>query len=229
MSDKKQQTIPFSTVLASTVHDMKNALSLILLSLGDITDKLKEVDPDNSKVSVLRYETSRVNGLLVQLLALYKSEQQQLPLNINYHNVYDFLEEQVLSYDELLTSKKIIVNIEVEEELEWAFDSDLMATVISNIITNNIRYTDSSIVLTANIKDDMLDIAISDDGPGYPELMITSQNDVILGINQSTGSTGLGLYFAGQVASMHHKDDKTGSICLSNSESIGGIFTIKIP
>lgn len=229
MNNRKQQTIPFSTVLASTVHDMKNALSLILLSLADITDKLKEVDPDDSKVSVLRYETSRVNGLLVQLLALYKSEQQQLPLNINYHNVYDFLEEQVLSYDELLTSKNITVNIEVEEELDWAFDSDLMAMVISNIITNNIRYTDSSIALKASIKDDMLDIAISDDGTGYPVLMITNQKDVILGINQSTGSTGLGLYFAGQVASMHSNDNKTGNICLSNCENSGGIFTIRIP
>jgi K+-sensing histidine kinase KdpD len=229
LNNRKQQTIPFSTVLASTVHDMKNALSLILLSLADITDKLKEVDPDDSKVSVLRYETSRVNGLLVQLLALYKSEQQQLPLNINYHNVYDFLEEQVLSYDELLTSKNITVNIEVEEELDWAFDSDLMAMVISNIITNNIRYTDSSIALKASIKDDMLDIAISDDGTGYPVLMITNQKDVILGINQSTGSTGLGLYFAGQVASMHSNDNKTGNICLSNCENSGGIFTIRIP
>ena len=229
MNDKKQQAIPFSTILASTVHDMKNALSLILLSLADINDKLKEVDPDNSKVSVLRYETSRVNGLLVQLLALYKSEQQQLPLNINYHNVYDFLEEQVLSYDELLISKNITTNIDVDEELDWAFDSDLMATVVSNIISNNIRYTDSSIELTACIKDDMLEMTISDDGPGYPELIITNQNDVILGINQSTGSTGLGLYFSGQVASMHNNDNKTGNICLSNSENSGGIFTIRIP
>jgi K+-sensing histidine kinase KdpD len=216
-------------VLASTVHDMKNGLSLILLSLADITDKLKEVDPDNAKVSVLQYETSRVNGLLVQLLALYKSEQQQLPLNINFHNVYDFLEEQVLSYDDLLTSKKITVKLDVDEELDWAFDSDLMASVISNIITNVIRYTDSLITLSATIIDGMLDIAISDNGPGFPEIMISNQNDVILGINQSTGSTGLGIYFAGQVASMHNNDDKTGSICLANSDNSGGIFTIKIP
>jgi K+-sensing histidine kinase KdpD len=229
LTDQKQQTIPFSTVLASTVHDMKNALSVILSSLADITDKLKEVDPENSKVSVLRYETSRVNGLLVQLLALYKSEQQQLPLNINYHNVYDFLEEQVLSYDDLLTSKNITVSLDVDEELDWAFDSDLMATVISNIISNHICYTDSFIALSASIIDDMLDIAISDDGPGYPELMITNQHDIILGINQSTGSTGLGLYFSGQVASMHQNDNKIGNICLANSANSGGIFTIRIP
>ncbi|PCJ50513.1 MAG: hypothetical protein COA74_01665 [Gammaproteobacteria bacterium] len=229
MSKDKQQTIPFSTVLASTVHDMKNALGVILISLGDITDKLNEADPNNTKINVLRYETSRVNGLLVQLLALYKAEQKQLPININYYNVYDFLEDQVLAFDELLSSKKITVSLNIEEELEWAFDSDLMATVISNIMTNNIRYTDSTILVTATIIDDMLEITIEDDGPGYPEVMIASQNDVILGINQSTGSTGLGLYFAGQVASMHKSEDKIGTIFLSNADTSGGIFTIRIP
>jgi len=124
LSKDKQQTIPFSTVLASTVHDMKNALGVILISLGDITDKLNEADPNNTKINVLRYETSRVNGLLVQLLALYKAEQKQLPININYYNVYDFLEDQVLAFDELLSSKKITVSLNIEEELEYIIGAE---------------------------------------------------------------------------------------------------------
>ena len=224
-----QQTIPFSTVLASTVHDMKNALSLILSSLADITEKLNQVEPDNPNIALLRYEASRVNGQLVQLLALYKAEQKQLPLNINYQNVYDFLEEQLLSHDELLTSKNIAVTIEAEDELEWAFDYNLMATVVGNIMTNNIRYTKSTIQLKASIVDEMLELIISDDGSGYPDIMLANQDEVILGINQSTGSTGLGLYFAGQVASMHRHDGLKGNIQLSNAKNSGGIFTIRIP
>ena len=228
MSSDQRQTIPFSTVLASTVHDMKNALSVILTSLNDVTDKIKQVDPDNNKISVLRYETSRVNGLMVQLLALYKSEQNQLPLNINYHNVYDFLEELGLSYDDLLTSKNITVHIDVEEELEWTFDLDLMGMVIGNIITNAIRYTESSIVLKAQIDNGMLQISVEDDGPGYPEVMLNEQQDIILGVNQSTGSTGLGLYFAGQIATIHNRDQLQGNIKLTNGQAGGGIFTIRI-
>ena len=45
--NQSNQSIPFSTVLASTVHDMKNALSLILSTLEDITEKLNQIDPDN--------------------------------------------------------------------------------------------------------------------------------------------------------------------------------------
>ena len=225
----KRQTIPFSTVLASTVHDMKNALSLIMRSLDDVTDMLAAVDPDNQKVSLLQYETSRVNGLLVQLLALYKAEQQQLPLNINYYNVYDFLEEQSLAHDELLKSKNIEIIIEADDDLEWAFDESLLSIVVNNILTNNIRYTQSLIRLTASVINKMLVLNISDDGEGYPEIMLEQQNDVILGINQSTGSTGLGLYFAGQVASMHKSGSIKGNIYLSNGENSGSIFTIRIP
>jgi len=204
--DKQQQTIPFSTVLASTVHDMKNALSLIMQLLGDLTEKLNEVDPDNTKLPVLQYETSRVNVALVQLLALYKAEQKQLPLNINYHNVYDFLEEQALSHDQLLNSKNISVSIDADEELEWTFDESLLAIVVANIISNSIRYSNKLITLKATNVEKMLELTISDDGPGYPEKMIKQQNEVILGVNQSTGSTGLGLFFAGQVASMHKQE-----------------------
>lgn len=227
MTDK--QTIPFSTVLASTVHDMKNSLSLILNSLQEITQQLKKIDPESNQVAVLQYQATRLNGLLVQLLALYKAEQKQLPLNINYQDVFDFIEEQVIAHEELLENKNIDVSFDVEDELEWAFDSELMATVINNVITNNIRYTKSRIHLEASIVDAMLEIRIMDDGPGYPEAMLNNQNDVILGINQSTGSTGLGLYFAGQVASMHNRNNIEGTIHLSNSAESGGIFTIRIP
>lgn len=228
MTDE-QQSLQFSTILASTIHDIKNALSMILNSLDDITEKLNQLEPDNSKVSLLRFETSRVNGLLVQLLALYKSEQQQLPLNIEYHNVYDFLDEQGLCHQQLLADKNLTISITADDHLEWAFDRDLLNSVINNIITNNIRYANSKIRLSASVVDKMLELKVFDDGPGYPEMMINNQNEVILGINSATGSTGLGLYFAGQVVSMHHRNDLQGTVVLSNAENSGAVFTIRIP
>jgi len=198
-------------------------------SLDNLTDKIEQIDPDNNKLSLLQYETGRVNGALVQLLALYKTEQNQLPLNINHHNVYDFIEKQILSYDQLLASKKIKVIINVDEELEWAFDDDLLSIVVANVISNSIRYSHHQIKLDAGIVSDMLELNISDDGRGYPKKMLDQQNEILLGINQNTGSTGLGLYFAGQVASMHTQGKLSGQIYLSNKEEMGGKFTIRIP
>ena len=75
----------------------------------------------------------------------------------------------------------------------------------------------------------MFELQISDDGDGYPDFMLENQNDVILGINKNTGSTGLGIYFAGQVASMHQCNGARGKIYLSNASDNGSIFTILIP
>ncbi len=225
----EQMNVPFSTVLASTIHDMKNALSIIIHSADVLSTKLETIKGGESETALLRYEVSRVNGLLVQLLALYKAENNQLPLNVDYHNVYDFLEEQLLNQDDLLKTKNLHTTLSVDEDLIWPFDSGLMASVVANIITNDIRYTNTSINVQASVIDEQLEITISDDGKGYPESMISSQNEVILGINQSTGSTGLGIYFAAQVASMHQKGNLMGCIQLTNAENSGSIFKIKIP
>ena len=231
MSDPKEtEHIAFSTILASTVHDIKNALGLILQTLDKVSEQVKQVDPESKEIPLLQYEAARVNTLMVQLLALYKAEQKQLPLNINYYNVYDFLEEQALSLEHLSESRNITISFDVDDdELEWAFDYDLVATVFNNIITNSIRYCRDQIKLEAMIENNELLMRISDDGDGYPEKMLKYQNNYILGINQSSGSTGLGIYFAGQVAKLHKRDSSKGEIKLSNHPDGGGVFEIRLP
>ena len=62
----------FDTLLASTVHDMKNSLSLLMNDLEVMGSKLERSDENRQTVSSLRYEASRINISLMELLALYK-------------------------------------------------------------------------------------------------------------------------------------------------------------
>ena len=82
----------FSIILASTVHDMKNSLGMMSKTLESVlTDLPEEIrNQSNKQYAVLQYEHSRVNNLLMQLLAIYKIDNNQLPFNPSYHNVYDF-------------------------------------------------------------------------------------------------------------------------------------------
>ena len=222
----------FNMVLASTVHDMKNSLGMLGESLKVI---FKQIDPDKmnketaDSYGVVQYEASRVNNSLMQLLALYKLENNQLPFNPSYYNLFDFLDEQRLIHSPLLAAKNIECKLEVDEDLEGFFDDCLLATVLENIIGNAIRYTQSSICISCR-QTQPLQIEISDDGPGYPEQMIELAGSYIQGINQSTGSTGLGLFFAQKIAQMHKHKDKAGIIQLSNGGQLGGgIFRIQLP
>jgi signal transduction histidine kinase len=219
-------------VLASTVHDMKNSLSMMGESLNLILGK---IDPDQldeetrNYHGVVQYESARVNNSLMQLLALYKFENEQLPFNPSYHNLSDFIEEQKLRQLPLLEAKNIECVIDVEDEIEGIFDECLLSMVLENIIGNAIRYTKSTIKITCH-QNEVTTIEVADDGPGYPEQMIVLAGDYMHGINQSTGSTGLGLFFAKRIASIHKHEQHQGSIHLSNGGELGGgRFEIRIP
>lgn len=221
----------FSTILASTAHDMKNSLGMLLNALDTILNTLPPTQLEKSKVNIgiVQYESSRVNSSLMQLLSLYKIENNQLPFNPGYHNLYDFIEEQILSHTPLIQAKGFNCEIEVDETLEAVFDESLLSMVISNIIGNAIRYADSKITISADVNE-YTSISIDDNGPGYPAPMIEMAGDYIHGINMSTGSTGLGLFFAQKVAELHTYGNKAGDISISNGGKLnGGVFRINIP
>jgi len=222
----------FNMILASTVHDMKNSLGMLGESLKSIFERI-EVSAIDKKATelfgIVQYETSRVNNSLMQLLALYKLENEQLPFNPSYYNLYDFLHEQKLLHLPLLDAKKIQCEIIVDEDIEGVFDESLLGTVLENIIGNAIRYTRTKISVSCT-HSDHIEIEIADDGFGYPEEMIKLAGDYIHGINQSTGSTGLGLFFAHKIAEMHKHKEKVGNIKLANGGSLGGgRFIIQLP
>lgn len=221
----------FPTVLASSVHDIKNSLGMLLQSLEAVVERVPpEQRPGFHELAVLQYEAARVNNSLVQLLALYKLDNQQLPLNIGYHMVADFLHEQGLRNQNLLTLKQIELELDVDDELAWYFDYDLIASVIDNIVTNSIRYTHSKLLLRACVEDDQLVLIVADDGPGYPRAMLEQSDKYLLGINRSTGSTGLGLFFAGEIARLHRHGDQHGRVELRNGQCLpGGEFRLYLP
>jgi len=214
----------FNMVLASTVHDMKNSLGMLAESINQIVAQIdpQSLDDDaQANYGIVQYESSRVNNSLMQLLALYKLENEQLPFCPNYCNLSDFLEEQMLKHSMLLAAKGIECKIDVDEELEGIFDESLVETVLENIIGNATRYTKSQIQITCR-QGEFTVIEVTDDGPGYPSAMIELAGSYMQGINQSTGSTGLGLFFAQKIAGLHNHKGRRGKIILSNGGKLGG-------
>ncbi len=218
----------FSTILASTVHDMKNSLGMMLEALEAILEETPKAK-SRKEYGVVQYESSRVNSTLMQLLATYKIENEQMPFNPSYHNLYDFIEEQILMHSPLLNAKGFTYSIDVDETVDAIFDESLLSMVVSNIIGNAVRYAHSEIAIIADTSKNV-NISICDNGPGYPGPMLEMAGDYLQGVNQSTGSTGLGLFFAQQVAELHQHDNMKGSVKLSNGGLLGGgVFQIILP
>jgi len=229
---KKNKTdLDFSAIIASSVHDMKNSLSMLLCALDEITMTCDSTDcPSFKNFSHVRYEGNRVNNNLIQLLSLYRIESDQYSLNISENDLYESLEECCLESQGLLELKGIETDLICDDDLLWYFDKNLIIGTLNSVINNSYKYTNNTIKISAIIENNYLKISIEDDGNGYPDSMLYDIDSYETKIDYQTGSTGLGLYFAKIIASMHINKDRNGYITTTNDGiNGGGKFSIYLP
>jgi two-component system, OmpR family, sensor histidine kinase SenX3 len=227
----KIQSLDFSTILASSVHDMKNSLAMLLGSIAEIkSDCESESCSIKCELSRIKYEGQRVNRDLIQLLTLYKMDQSQYFLNAEEVNIYDYLEEITLEYQHLLTEHNIGVELRCVPSLSGYFDQELVSSVLKTIINNAYKYANDKIQIKGEESAGYVKLTIEDNGGGYPEHMLFDQPQQKTSSNFGTGSTGLGLYFSAQVASLHKNKGRVGYIQITNQQELnGGCFSIFLP
>ena len=90
--------LDFSTVLAASMHDMKNSLCLLLQSMDHISARLEHDAKSKNEFAQFHYEIARLNSNLLQLLALYRNSQDALPLNIEEVYLDELFEELFIFY-----------------------------------------------------------------------------------------------------------------------------------
>lgn len=226
-----EEKVDFSLILASSVHDMKNSIGMLIASLETfIEEHPPENDHQRKHFNTLHYESSRINAELVQLLTIYRMQNDHLPVRVDQHFVIDVLEDQVARNHALIESRGIHLNLRCEDNLEWVFDADLVGSVVQNVLVNCARYTRGEIELSAKVVDDLLEICVADDGQGYPQAMMESPARMVDEANLSNGNTHLGLYFAEQIAALHKQKNRIGYIKLENGEPLGGgCFKMVLP
>ncbi|RRJ82985.1 sensor histidine kinase [Aestuariirhabdus litorea] len=231
MSQPPDTQIDFATVLASSVHDMKNSLGLLLNSIDNLCAAQPPSTPEEyARYSLLNYEASRVNSNLIQLLSIYRLQQNQLPLSISEQYVSDLLEEQLALNDPLLQARRITPELECDPELVGYFDQSLVAGTLNNVILNSTRYTRDRLKISAYQQGEYLVIEVADNGSGYPQEMCQQGGTQPGPVDFSSGSTQLGLYFCREIARLHQQDGRFGYIDLSNGGSLGGgIFRLYLP
>jgi len=224
-------TIDFASVMAVAVHDMKNSLSLLLQTIEDLSKSLPPSENISRQYIVdLHYEANRMNTTLVQILSLYRVELDALSLNIDECFMEDLVYEIIESNKTYTKQKNITCSVEVDSELSWFTDKDLLFLLLNDVLVNAIRYGASEIKISTVVENEYLCIAVEDNGPGYPQSMLDMSDAAMKSLSVNEGRTGLGLFFARMIAQTHKNKDRQGSIKLSNNSVTGGsIFKVLLP
>lgn len=229
--DNNKDSLDFETILASSVHDMKNSLAMLLGSLGEITNQCSpEYCSSHKSLLRIQHEGQRVNNDLIKLLTLYRIDRSQYTVNASEVCVNDLLDEIAFEYEQLLDGYGIKLEIICEPELYGIFDRELVSGVIKTIISNAYQYTKDTVHICGELVNDQIVLSIIDNGPGYPQHMLHNEEIPAGSVDFGTGSTGLGLYFSYRVAALHKNKDRCGFIQISNDGiNNGGCFRIHLP
>lgn len=223
--------IDFSTVLAASMHDMKNSLCMLLQSLDTLSEKVEQTPKAREEFAQLHYEIARVNSNLLQLLAMYRQCNDSLPLHIEEVFIDDLIDELISKNDLYISNNQIDVSVEIEADLAWYLDKDLILNLLNDIFINALKYTHSKINISVSVIDEQrLSIQMQDDGAGYPKAMIDKSLETMSPAMLTKGRTGLGIYFANLIAHAHTNGEHTGYIKLENGGQFGGsVFTLSLP
>ena len=107
---QNDQTFDFTTLLANSLHDIKNSLAIVVNTADELSfDEAHQQDP---RLQLIRSEGMRLNSEFVQLLSLYKIENKQYITNMDWHHVGDMLDELALENESLFSYHKLSFEIE---------------------------------------------------------------------------------------------------------------------
>ena len=228
---KLPRTIDFASVLAATVHDMKNSLCMLIQSTELIQQEGGQLStPAKDELARLSYEANRLNSNLLQLLSLYRLERNQLPVQIDEYYLTDVVEEILLKNQYFSQQSNISISVEQQDNLCWFFDYDLIINLLNDAVANALRYCKQQVLISVKSDNNELLIEVHDDGSGFPDFMLQHDSIDMNSPDLANNHTGLGIFFAKLIANAHNTQGRSGKVTLHNGGRVGGgVFLLALP
>lgn len=148
--------------IKDAMHEMKTPIGVILLNL----DGLDATYPKNKMIQ-------RAKSALKNMVVVYQDLEFFVRENKVEHpkehiNLSLFVKERIEFFKDLLESKEILVNKEIEPLLHVEFSQLELARVIDNTLSNAIKYSKNSTVITVKVfeEKEKIYLQIHDQGKG---------------------------------------------------------------
>lgn len=162
-----QSKITFFTHVA---HEIKTPVTLIKAPLDSIIENGEWNDETESNLSVIRKNTGRLMELIKQLLDFRKVDKVSYKLTFSPADVNEVLSEVVERFQPVSLSGVSIEPILPAAHLIYNIDREALTKIVSNLLTNAMKYTRSRITVSLAEKGSdgvrAMEIRVSDDGPG---------------------------------------------------------------
>lgn len=228
--DRQKELNELKNKFVSTIsHEFRTPLATIRSSMDlmDLYTDKKDIQIPKIKdfIGVVNNEIQILTSLLNDVLLLGRHEARQTPFNPKKSNLGTILNNVIYQNFRFIKNRKIKVQMSATIA-DTEFDEKLISHVLSNLISNAIKYSedDVSIVLKQNKKESI--ISIKDKGIGIPQEDIHKLFNSFFRASNSTDfqGTGLGLVIVKNFIEMHN-----GKIEIHSKVGKGSEFKITLP
>jgi signal transduction histidine kinase len=210
----------------STSHDLRAPLTS-LMGLINITSNTN--DPKELR-KYLEMMKDRVHSLdkFIKDITDY-SRNNRLEISHEKVSLVALAQEVWESLKFTPEAERISFEIAIPEEISVDSDKNRLKVIMSNLISNAIRYHDTRkprqfIRLHAEVKDKFFHLKIEDNGQGIASEYHSRIFEMFYRANEQSKGSGLGLYIVKEALMK-----LSGTIDLESAPGIGSTFTIKLP
>jgi signal transduction histidine kinase/CheY-like chemotaxis protein/AraC-like DNA-binding protein len=218
-----------SKLYTNITHEFRTPLTVILGMAGQVMD-----NPDEHLRKGLKMIIRNGQNLLTlvnQMLDLSKLESGNLTLHFHRTDIVSFLDYLVDSFHSLAEKKDIQIHfIPMAEQLIMDFDEIRMQQIVSNLISNAIKFTleGGHIYVSADIKNDKFILNIKDTGIGIAEADLPHIFDRFYQADDSHTrhgeGTGIGLAITHELVKLME-----GTITVKSYKRKGAEFEVVLP
>ena len=174
-------------------------------------------------------ETQRIQEMVDRMMELTALETRRSLEHVENVALRPLLQELVTSAQDAATARQIRIVLQAADDAEVEGDPFLLRQAVSNLLDNAIDFSADGAQVSVSLerKPRAARIRVQDQGPGIPEYAQDKVFEKFYSLarpHSSKKSTGLGLSFVREIASLHH-----GRIELGNAPEGGAVAALSLP
>ena len=215
--------------LSDVSHELKTPMSAIIGSVEILKrDGMESLEIFNEFMDILLKESYRMQNIINDILELSRLDQTKVSLDYQELDVKAVVKESMDLFEPLAKEKhlSLIYHNQIKEPL--ILDYSTIKMILSNFISNAIKYSNEGIITIKTKKaDDTFILSVQDEGIGIPKNKLNYIYDRFYQVDKSRSSkisTGLGLSIVKKIVELNQ-----GTIDVESSTGIGSTFTVKLP
>lgn len=211
----------------NVAHEIRTPLTLIKSPLENILSSDYVNDNIKDDLEIMDLNTNRLLDLVNQLLDFRKTETRGFQLDFVDCNLSELLQSIYVHFTSLARERKLDLSVQIPEGVYAAVDKEGFTKIVSNLLTNAIKYAGTYIRVELKTDENKLYLYIINDGPVIP---LNIREDIFkpfIQYNDEFSSpiqgTGIGLALARSLAEFH------GGKLIMTDETDYNCFVLTLP